>query len=629
MVQDPKELPQDRRAGGSSLVKLFIEHTKSAVKAGSFALPRDTTADAHGTRIGLLVEHAMYHVQSGGSGVASQAYKEQLRAITFNLKKNPTLTTSVLTSQTTPHALAAMDAKDMASEEQQAKDAAIMKEMERQHSMVEQQETGPRIRRTHKGDEYVDEESAARSHPASTSATRAPPRTEQDVKSPEIKSPIQASRRQPSVTIPRRQSSANFDINRVYSTVQTNQDGEQRFGELPTQPSGGPVREPVAPGAGADADIDALLKDEDADSEPYSPKDYADADDGTVWRGVINGAGLGRFATSARYAAGARPEDKTLKTTWTDLLPHEIGINGRIQPAKADEYLCGLEFSNSSDMLVIWMSEPPHEPDSSGFNKFFTYFKSKERFGVGAQHHQPALKDIYFIPMNAGEEMPTFVKKLDGDFPDFAQEQGLLVPLVVKNTELPHGGVLSPTVGGSGGPATQSPLVGGPGPSMQTPITPQYAHSPHPPYGAPPTNGMPHHTQPQFDNQPPTQQFSSPPPPYTSLPQPTAPHPLPHAPHQSSIPNAPTSQAPASLAASRILGPQLASAPAVLDLIASAPTAGDLEMNVIKECIAENPQAAQSLALLTSMLQERWGRQQAEQGGGNGQGDGVGMGMGS
>ncbi len=614
VAQDPKELSNARQGPASTLVKIFIEQTKTAVKAGALSLSRDTTADFHGQQIGMLVEHALCHDLSSGSGDVNAAYKNQLRAITFNMKKNSSLAASVLNRGITPHTLATMDPKDMASEEQQAKDAAIRQEMERQHSIVEQGEQGPRIRRTHKGEEYVDEERGAPSLSTSSPARRPPP-PEQDVKSPEIKSPTQPSRRQPSVTIPRRQSSANFDINKVFSNVQSTQDGgdPQRFGELPPQPA---ANEPAGPGAHADADIDALLKDEEADSEPYSPKDYTD--DGTVWRGVINGGNTGHFAASARYAAGAKPEDKTLKTTWSELLPLEIGINGRIQPAKADEYLCGLEFSSSSDMLVIWISEPAHDPDLSGFNKFFTYFKAKERFGVGAQNHQPALKDVYFVPMDKGQEMPAFIKKLEGDFPDQAAERGLLVPLVVKNTELPHGGVLaSPSVNTQ---AIHSPVVGGHGQAMQTPITPQFTHTP--PYGAP-TNGIPNQQQQQPSSS--EQQFHSPPPqPYHGI-QPSLPHP----PSQSQLPlpnppqsltpyqqssQSPSSAPPAAIAASRILGPQLANTPAVLELIQSAPTAGDLEMNVVKECLAENPQASEKLDILTRMLQVRWGRQQQEAG---------------
>jgi hypothetical protein len=59
-------------------------------------------------------------------------------------------------------------------------------------------------------------------------------------------------------------------------------------------------------------------------------------------------------------------------------------------------------------------------------------------------------------------------------------------------------------------------------------------------------------------------------------------------------------------AASKILGPQLSLAPAVKQLCAHAPDAGEQEMVVIKQCLVENPAAQESLDVLTGMLIEKW-----------------------
>jgi hypothetical protein len=595
-----KELPQARQGGASSLIKLFIDQTKSAVKAGS--LTPSTAPDAHGTSIGLQVEHALYHGLSSGSTAPNQAYKDQLRMIVFNLKKNQPLAVKVLGEEIDFSDLARMTAKDMASEEQQAKDAALVKEMERQHIIVDQGDTGARIRRTHKGEEYVDEERAAPSQPSAPN---------KEVKA-EIKSPTQPNRRQPSVTIPRRQSSATFDINKVYSSVSA-QDGEQRFGELP--PSGGPVHSPTGPGARADADIDALLKDEEDDDEAeYSPKEYEEKDDGSIWRGAINGGSLGRFNTVAKFHSGATPDSPTLRTTWSVLLPPEIGINGRIQPTKADEYLCGLEFSSSSDMLVIWMAEPTNETELAAFNKFFAYFRSKERFGVGSQHHNAAVKDIYFVPMEKGQEMPAFVKKLENAPSSVAEERGLLVPLVVKNTELSSH---------TGGGAVVSPdrQIQSPGVGMQTPITPSFSTPQNAGYQGPP-NGIPQqdgaaypashnsYALPPGQHAPPQQQGQHqhmPPQQTPNFPTSThVPHSTPHPPSSSTTPypNQPQ-QTPAAFYALQILGPQLSQTPAVLGLVTSAPNAGEQEMKVVAEILSENPGASGDLQVLIRALQER------------------------
>lgn len=606
VASDVKELTNaSRKQAGSTLIKLIEQQIKEAVKQGEYTVPTGSTASEIASHVGLRIEHALYHVQAGGNGDPNEAYKNQLRSITFNVKKNHALGVRLLNGTLLPHTLASMDPKDMASDEQKRKDAAVMKEMEKQHTIVEEQ--GPRIRRTHKGEEYVDESRQVAAESVTSNApVRKPSTAEQDAesKSPVVKSPTEPPvaggkvaaqpRSRPSVDTTRRQSSANFDIDKVWSNVQGSPDGDlQRFGDLPQQSPGLAVREPVGPGTKADADIDELLKDEEAESPPYSPKDAAEPE-GIVWRGIVNGGNLGRFHAAARYAAGATPDSETLRMTYQQLLPPEIAIGGRIQPSKADEYLCGLEYSNSSDLVIVSMPEPQNPQDQEQFDKLCRYFKSKDRFGVGIQHSNPAIKDIYLIPLDAGQELPTFVKKLETDFPDPARERMFLVPIVIKNSELPHN-IASATLDGTAAVASPSARA----PVSQTPITPHegsFDLPQHNPYSQSP---VPH--QPGINGGP--QMVASqgyPPPQY--LPQQHSPPPTVSMAH-----------------AQKILGPQLASSPAVVQLCTQVPNAGENEFKVVKECLEQNPEAQNSLQILTDMLQHVMST-----GGGATSGDGAG-----
>ncbi|EHY58117.1 hypothetical protein ABEF92_004770 [Exophiala dermatitidis] len=635
VVSDVKELANAaRKQAASTLVKLIEQQIKDAVKQGEYAVPAGSNASDIANDLGLGLEHALYQVQVGGNGDPNEAYKAQLRSITFNVKKNHALGLRLLKGELTPRMLAAMDPKDMASEEQKRKDAAVIKELEKQHTIVE--EEGPRIRRTHKGEEYVDESrQVAAESETSNAPVRKPSVADQEIepKSPVVKTPSEAtsgdpgrgsiSQSRPSTATDsaRKQSASNFDINKVWSNVQGSPDGEgqQRFGELPQQSPGVAIREPVGPGAKADADIDELLKDEDAESPPYSPKADTSAADGVVWRGVVNGNSLGRFHATARYAAGATPDCDTLRMTYSQLIPAEISIGGRIQPARADEYLCGLEYSSSSDLVIVWMPEPQNSHDQEQFDRLFRYFRTKDRFGVGIQHQNPAIKDIYLIPLEAGQELPTWVKKLETDFPDPARERMFLIPIVIKNSELPHNMAASMADGSNQSPSVQGSLV------AQTPITPHEAtfdqsgqqtyHNAYgqqaPMSGAPSggsANGTPAHMVP-----PPGQAH-----PY---PHPVTPHPqtfptptgasaasgsLQYATPQSYQPqqqSQPPPPPPVSMAnAQKVLGP-LASTPAVVHLCWQVPTAGENEFKVIKECLEKNPEAGKSLEALTAMLQ--------------------------
>ena len=63
-------------------------------------------------------------------------------------------------------------------------------------------------------------------------------------------------------------------------------------------------------------------------------------------------------------------------------------------------------------------------------------------------------------------------------------------------------------------------------------------------------------------------------------------------------------------------------------LVSTAPSAGEQEMSVVKECIADNPAAAEQLDVLTQMLTRKWeGQQQSQsQQGANGSTNAGGLG---
>src|SRR5699024_1691491 len=106
--------------------------------------------------LGISIEKAMYQELCGGTGDPNEQYKAQLRSVLFNLKKNASLRDRLLVGSLQPGALSKMSSQDMASEELQQKDAELKREAERQHIIIEEQ--GPRIRRTHKGEEFIEDD---------------------------------------------------------------------------------------------------------------------------------------------------------------------------------------------------------------------------------------------------------------------------------------------------------------------------------------------------------------------------------------------------------------------------------------------------------------------------------------
>lgn len=606
VAKDAKEISDPTRSKiASNIVKSFIEQANGLAQSGALHLAKGETAKSLGTSVALQVEHAVYQVRSGGQGEPNDAYKDQIRSILNNIKRNAELATQLMTKNLPADKLAAMDPKDMATEEQKQKDAEEKKRMEKQHVLVGEQ--GPRMRKTHKGDEFIDETQQM----AESTTSNAPVRKqstldqESDVKSPTTATPSDKPQtmRKPSAAAKgklfggqRRKSSSNFDIDRVWSGVQ----GSPTDGDAPKLPEAPKEVSPPAPtDADADPEVDRLLKDEDNESEPYSPKEHVE--EGVVWSGRVNGGSLGIFDTVARFAAGCQPNVENLNMKWEEVIPSEIKLHGRIQPAKADEYLCGLEYSHTTELVIVSLVQPKESHDRAQFDKFFGYLKQKDRYGVGSQHSVPAIKDIYLLPMEIGQPLPNVMKALEHNFTDPVTERSFLVPIVIKWTELPHNAerVRQQQTQQQ---AVQSPSVGPP--VAQTPITP-------------------HESQMHFDMQPQSQpqpvqsnggshglaqatpsrtQFSTPPsqqPPQ----QGTA-----HAPVQAPIPQ---HQSPAAANAHRILGPEMSRCQAVIDLIAQAPNAGENEFNIIKECIEENVEAGKSLTVLTVMLQHKYQSQRS------------------
>jgi len=158
VAQDAKDISNStRRNTATRIVKPFIEQTDTLVQDGAVSLAKGQTVQELGTRIALEVEHAVYYVRSGGSGEPNNAYKEHIRTILNNIKTNTSLAIRLMSRALPADELAAMEAQDMATDEQKQHDAEEKANMEKQHVLIDEQEQGPRIRRTHKGEEYVDD----------------------------------------------------------------------------------------------------------------------------------------------------------------------------------------------------------------------------------------------------------------------------------------------------------------------------------------------------------------------------------------------------------------------------------------------------------------------------------------
>lgn len=589
------EKPEDissaaRRKVAEHLIGFFKEQVASAQKQGVYDLPPEKTDEDVARSLGLSVEHAMHSVICGGSGEPNEAYRNQLRAITFNLKNNSSLRNRLLNGSLAPANLATMTSQDMASEEQQQKDAEIKRAAEKQHIITQDQ--GPRIRRTHKGEEVIDGDGQAGTSESIFSST-AVRRPTLDAESSIPESPTGAKNAQPAETATKpsteTHTAANGDAIRPHSPGFSTQDG--LFPEVPAHlhqpiPVGGKVQ--------VDEEIDNLLKDEDVESPPYSPKDLQAG--GDIWFGKIGMSAIAEFRTTGRHIAGA---DLSGKIPWSQLAPSSLVVDGRIDIELASKYLCGLRFSNSTNVTVLALAAPHQPSERAGFDKLFNYFTERKRYGVVGKHPLAAVKDVYVIPVDAGSSpKPEFIQLLENNtLEDPTPEPVLLMVFVVKIKDSTpseqatpyHNGQIAPPVVAS--PLGTTPFTQNLQQQQQQHASPTPASrqgsqvTPSGPAGSPPLNGNGH----------PTPQFS---------PQHGQAHIQPQ--QQMQVPAGFPPQQPPLIgpaAAAHVLGHQ-ANAPAIQELLLKAPAAEIAQLNIVREILARNPAAANDYPLLMTSIQQ-------------------------
>ena len=577
-----------RVRAAQALVKLFVESTQQAIQQGAFKLPTGQSVNGFGNRLGLGVEYALYLNFWGHTGDPSPLYGSKMRMIIHNVKANLNLRDRLLTGSLSPNDLSKMNSDDMASKELREETAQIIKESEKQHMLV--QEEGPRIRRTHKGEEIVGDDSQ---HLATAEPVYTPvPRRKESVTdagnrqaSPEQMSPNSpnvvelphdisrspASARPLTVDTkvrPRpsepRKSSSNFNIDTVWSSVDS--PGIDRQRQYPPVSSGAAPDQSHNTGVKADPEIDSLLKDEE-DEEPYSPMDY-EMEPGTIWRGDVTMATVAEFRGSARYVAGA---NLSSVYPWQEMMPTSLSIEGRIEVDKASTYLCGLQWSKTTDVTVVAISPTEHATDQSQFEKLFDYFKSRNRYGVINKCPNPQVRDTYVVPLESGDaKKPEFIELLQECFiEDNRPSRMLLITYVIKT---------KPNDGGNGISSAQA-----------TPRQPDFATASPiaPPIGGGHirTSSMTQHMSPSL----PQGGFGSPVPPQQA---PSQPQP------------APGSTMVGTEAARLVLG-EMAAAPTVAQLLSSVPDTTEDTFRIIKEVFEQQPATRTDWGALMGALTAR------------------------
>lgn len=528
------DLPDDRKRVASKLRGDLVKLIKEASKQ-DYKMPDGETPDSLGTRLALDVEAAMLKHHPAGPG----AYAQQFRNIVANLPRNHSLLIQLLNGTVSSEQLAIMSAEDMASDEQKQKDAIMKEQAEKQSILVN--EGGPtRIRKTHKGEEFVEDsnEPSAAEEPAYAPPVRRESQADRDQRSPTSRggSPMQGVELPEGVgdgqkplhvdTGPRRQSSANFDVNSVWAKVQSPNESTTRKMQHRRQSSAVQQPQPTVPQE--DPDVDRLLKDDEDEGQTFAPEDET-----IKWRGEIYMPNQGAFKVVGRLAGGG---DVGQFMPYDQLIPRPTEVNGRIDMAKTEEYIQGMRGSIYHDVAILALT-PEDQESKITYDNVFNYFFPKSRWGVIGGSRHDKVRDVYLIPIPAGAStLPACIEMLNNVTIEVPRSDNVLLLMLVVRTSEPNSAQgtplpvdATPGVNSNNGPhipPAQGATPQAPTPTAPTPTNafpPQmhgaYQQPPiHHPHGASPVNAMPgyggppQYAPPQGYPQVPAPQHQQPPP---------------------------------------------------------------------------------------------------------------------
>lgn len=414
----------------------------------------------------------------------------------------------------------------------------------------------------------------------------------------------------------RRTSSQQFDVNSIWAkTAQspTQQNAPRPMQQPPRRRSS--VQHQQPDGAKEDADVDRMLAEDDDDT--YAPAEPSNQD-GIVWRGkLVQSSGDSEPTVNARFVAG---RDVSLTVPWKQMLPDKLNIDGRLQIQKAEEYLCGLQWSSSSDVSVLAFT--PYD-DATAFQQFFDYFATRSRYAVVNKDKPSLVKDLYIIPIEPGGKIPDHIEMLEHcTIKRPIEERLLLATFVVaraSNHDTPTPSAAQPPQpaepqqtpsqpqNGNGHhlPQHMRNSIAGPQGSPLQASSPQFSPAANP-YGAPnspiPPNpyspapqNAPAHTPPTYA---PQQQYPQPHQQQQQQPvgapqayQPTPPYPAPQA-AAAPIQNA---------LAAQILG-DLQFTPSAQQVLAADPQIDEEKLNNLKRILVEDEGARTDIAVLAAKL---------------------------
>lgn len=375
-----------------------------AIKNGTLN-KEDIEVDEYSEKISLEIEQALFHQlamnnkKSNNSDVGSK-YRDKFRSISFNLKdsKNFDLRNRVVSRQLPASELVAMSNQDMSNPELQKLAQSVKQESIRESVLKVEEQQGPRIRKTHKGEEYIEEEE----EPANTG--------DDDYYNSSAAAVIPKS----DPTSTDYTTNDNNENNSTNETTTNNNDRHHTTMDLGTY-------SPMGSFAGDDDD-DGLNEsrininsDDDLDEIVYGDGNDDDGEKRNtttplheIWTGEVVFTGITKLVAKSYHVYST--SSKLTYTDWDQIIDmsQPIAIDGRLDKKRAESYL---QTVAPSKPLTVYLIQPDsgNDEDEANYQTLFDYFHSRDKYGVIVKNQGHNVKDAYLIPIGPEDSIPDYL----------------------------------------------------------------------------------------------------------------------------------------------------------------------------------------------------------------------------
>lgn len=363
-------------------------------------------------------------------------YRSKFRSLAATLKDdaNPLLHKKIVTGELSPLEFVKLSSEELMNPALRQMAEAVRAESIR--NSILKVEEGPRIRRTHKGEVYIDDEinGGAGTNGNATAEmesawmpignskladnkqddkaenNKSSSTTGSDHEAGETKneeSPESVSEKPKSATPPLVLELHHNEINQHEDLYHNNNDQSENHVNVTIED---------------DDDLDAILNNSSTTNNNISTTDPTSKDsaatkenefyvptatEAIIFHGKVVMPTIAEFSTQAVHLSGPHGfNPASASTGWPALLPSTLMVEGRLDKAVAAKYLASV--GQSKDIVSFMLR--PNRDDKLQFDKLYNYFRLKHKYGVIGKKRSSisniVVKDSYILPLQKGDEIP-------------------------------------------------------------------------------------------------------------------------------------------------------------------------------------------------------------------------------